>query len=172
MRIISINVNTQVSTRISCKLINSWHSKVGKSVCPSSFPVVPKLRLKDGPTNCSGRVEVFLQGGWGTMCDDSWDKMAAQVVCRQLDCGEAAEVGGEHGPFGQGNGTIWRVNCTGSEPHLLDCCHAPLKQSDCTHKEDAWVKCTGTAGLSYCRGIRTDMGHTVYEAPEKSLKKT
>ncbi|KAL2102764.1 hypothetical protein ACEWY4_001932 [Coilia grayii] len=116
---------------------------IPNSVYPSSFAVVPKLRLEGGATNCTGRVEVFLQGGWGTVCDDFWDSKSAQVVCRQLDCGQPAEVGGEPGPFGQGNGTIWLVNCTGSEQHLLDCCHAPLKQSDCTHKEDAWVKCTG-----------------------------
>ncbi|XP_062373475.1 antigen WC1.1-like [Sardina pilchardus] len=105
----------------------------------------PELRLVGGPTNCSGRVEVLLQGGWGTVCDDSWDKRDAQVVCRQLDCGEPVREGGEQGSFGKGNGPIWldEVNCTGHEHHLWECCRAPLNQSDCIHKEDAWVTCTG-----------------------------
>ncbi|XP_076152978.1 scavenger receptor cysteine-rich type 1 protein M130-like isoform X3 [Alosa pseudoharengus] len=108
-------------------------------------PVSPELRLVGGPTRCSGRVEVLLQGEWGTVCDDSWDKRDAQVVCRQLDCGEPVDEGGEKGPFGRGGGPIWldEVNCTGHEHHLWECCRAPLNQSDCIHKEDAWVTCTG-----------------------------
>ncbi|XP_062373455.1 deleted in malignant brain tumors 1 protein-like [Sardina pilchardus] len=107
-------------------------------------PVSPELRLVGGPTRCSGRVEVLLQGEWGTVCDDSWDKRDAQVVCRQLDCGEPVREGGEQGSFGKGNGPIWldEVNCTGHEHHLWECCRAPLNQSDCIHKEDAWVTCT------------------------------
>ncbi|XP_076153310.1 scavenger receptor cysteine-rich type 1 protein M130-like [Alosa pseudoharengus] len=108
-------------------------------------PVSPELRLVGGPTRCSGRVEVLLQGEWGTVCDDSWDKREAQVVCRQVDCGEPVDEGGEQGPFGRGGGPIWldEVDCTGHEHHLWECCRAPLNQSDCIHKEDAWVTCTG-----------------------------
>ncbi|XP_041935335.1 deleted in malignant brain tumors 1 protein-like isoform X2 [Alosa sapidissima] len=108
-------------------------------------PVSPTLRLVGSPTRCSGRVEVLLQGEWGTVCDDSWDKRDAKVVCRQLDCGEPVDEGGEKGPFGRGGGPIWldEVDCTGHEHHLWECCRAPLNQSDCIHKEDAWVTCTG-----------------------------
>ncbi|KAG5267878.1 hypothetical protein AALO_G00226970 [Alosa alosa] len=115
-------------------------------------PVSPELRLVGGPTRCSGRVEVLLQGEWGTVCDDSWDKSDAQVVCRQLDCGEPVDEGGEQGPFGRGGGPIWldEVNCTGHEHHLWECCRAPLNQSDCIHKEDAWVTCTGPPPPTTC----------------------
>ena len=43
------------------------------------------IRLVNG-TNMSGRVEVCIGGiqGYGTICDDQWDKFDAQVVCRQL----------------------------------------------------------------------------------------
>ncbi|XP_069054157.1 scavenger receptor cysteine-rich type 1 protein M130-like [Lepisosteus oculatus] len=101
------------------------------------------LRLA-GDTNCSGRVELRYEGSWGTVCDDSWDLQDAQVVCRQLGCGDAVSAAIE-ASFGPGIGTIWldEVNCTGSELHLWDCCHSGLNQSDCRHKEDAGVTCTG-----------------------------
>ncbi|XP_036374390.1 antigen WC1.1-like [Megalops cyprinoides] len=113
--------------------------------CPSSAwgdnDLPPELRLV-GPNKCSGRVEVRIEGSWGTVCDDSWDMREAQVVCRQVGCGEAvrAEV---NATFGRGSSTIWldEVNCTGDELHLWDCCRSPLNQSDCSHKEDAGVTC-------------------------------
>ena len=43
-----------------------------------------QVRLIDGNGHSSGRVEFYQWGLWGTVCDDDWGELSAQVVCRQL----------------------------------------------------------------------------------------
>ncbi|XP_067882180.1 scavenger receptor cysteine-rich type 1 protein M130-like [Heterodontus francisci] len=68
----------------------------------------------------------------------------ANVVCRQLDCGHALLAPGG-ATVSQGDGVIWldEVKCTGSESSLADCPSSSPAQSDCDHKEDASVICSG-----------------------------
>ena len=107
------------------------------------------VRLVGGPGRCSGRVEVLVQDMWGTVCDDLWDLAEAAVVCRRLECGQAAAAPpGAH--FGAGSGKIALDNmqCVGSESHLGQCVRGGEAGHNCGHLEDASVVCTGERPLS------------------------
>uniref|UniRef100_A0A8D0EUT3 CD163 molecule n=1 Tax=Strix occidentalis caurina TaxID=311401 RepID=A0A8D0EUT3_STROC len=108
-----------------------------------------KLRVIGGEDGCSGRVEIWHQGSWGTVCDDSWDMADANVVCRQLSCGSAVSALSE-AAFGEGTGPIWleKVHCKGTELSLWDCPAKPLFGKNCDHKEDAAVDCSGYKRIS------------------------
>ena len=43
-----------------------------------------EIRLTDGTTQYEGRVEVCINGVWGTVCDYGWDTREAYAVCHQL----------------------------------------------------------------------------------------
>ena len=42
------------------------------------------LRLADGATDTEGRLEVSVDGVWGTVCDDFFESNDAAVACSQL----------------------------------------------------------------------------------------
>uniref|UniRef100_A0A8C3JZ38 SRCR domain-containing protein n=1 Tax=Calidris pygmaea TaxID=425635 RepID=A0A8C3JZ38_9CHAR len=117
---------------------------------------------------CSGRVEVWHRGSWGTVCDDSWDMRDAEVACRQLGCGPALSALPE-ASFGEGTGPIWleQVECRGTEPSLQDCWARLGDSGACRHKEDAAANCSGEwQGWDTSQGIAFPFGsHPGSRAP-------
>ncbi|KAK5609545.1 hypothetical protein CRENBAI_005488 [Crenichthys baileyi] len=103
-----------------------------------------QVRLIGGSGQCSGRVEIFYKGQWGTVCDDDWEIKNADVVCRQLGCGHAVSAP-TSAHFGRGSGPIWmdNVDCTGQEAALTHCRHRGFGENNCGHGEDASVICLG-----------------------------
>lgn len=50
------------------------------------------LRLVGGKDELEGRVELCLDGVWGTICDNFWSDLDAAVTCRQLTHGPTGET--------------------------------------------------------------------------------
>ena len=100
------------------------------------------VRLVGGSGPHEGRVEVFYNGAWGTVCGDGWDLQDAAVVCHQLGYDKARIALGK-AAFGKGKGPIWYdyVRCRGSEANLAQCGHNGLRVHGCRHSEDAGVIC-------------------------------
>lgn len=111
---------------------------------PFPPPGTPALRLVGGRSRCSGRLEVFHEGEWGTVCDDMWDLLDVAVVCRELDCGEALAAPGR-AFFGEGSSVIWLddVQCQGEESMLSECHTSLWGTTNCRHSEDAGAVCSG-----------------------------
>ncbi|XP_028322601.1 scavenger receptor cysteine-rich domain-containing group B protein isoform X1 [Gouania willdenowi] len=109
----------------------------------TTHPSEGTLRLLNGQHRCEGRVEIYINSEWGTVCDDAWDLPDAQVVCRSLSCGEATGAWGD-AHFGPGTGTILLDNlkCVGSESSLKECSHISWDVHNCDHSEDAGVTCS------------------------------
>ena len=42
------------------------------------------IRLQGGAFVNQGRVEVYCNGQWGTICDDGFDSDDANMICKQL----------------------------------------------------------------------------------------
>ncbi|XP_070560707.1 scavenger receptor cysteine-rich domain-containing protein DMBT1-like isoform X2 [Ptychodera flava] len=101
------------------------------------------IRLVGGSNQYEGRIEIFHEDQWGTVCDDSFEDIDAIVVCQQLGYSGGTQYQGA--TFGEGTGHIWLddVACSGAESHLSDCGNAGWGTHNCQHSEDVGVACHG-----------------------------
>ena len=125
------------------------------------------LRLVQGtvsnPTFSAGRLEIFVNGEWGTICNDYFDLTDASVACKQLGYSGAIRFGSSgnegyatiyimqcaclncirHYRFNSGSGQIWLddLHCTATDITLLSCRHREIGTHNCGHYEDIAVFC-------------------------------
>ena len=109
-------------------------------------PSVTQLRLVGG-NDTAGRLEIYLDGVWGTVCDDFWGLTDADVACRQLGFPGAISAP-RYAAFGQGSEPthLDDVECTGEETDLVSCAHT--RYENCFHSEDAGVVCISPSDVT------------------------
>lgn len=100
------------------------------------------VRLVNGSDYSIGRLEVFYQGVWGTVCDDDFSYADAHVVCQELGFSGTNTYWG-NARYGMGYGPIWLddVACVGNESSIANCSHNPVGIHNCNHREDVSVSC-------------------------------
>ena len=105
-----------------------------------------------------------LNGLWGTVCDNSWSQIDANIICWQSGYSNAGvniilypkcnhahkchvytlidSTAYSSAYFGQGIIPILisNVACSGSESSLVDCSYS-RSTSNCGHNDDAGVRC-------------------------------
>eukprot|EP00057_Strongylocentrotus_purpuratus_P030235 XP_781085.3 PREDICTED: scavenger receptor cysteine-rich type 1 protein M130 [Strongylocentrotus purpuratus] len=166
-----VNCNGWESTLDSCA-----HNSYGVHSCSHSMDVgltcgeyvePGELRLENGDDR-SGRLEIFYNGQWGTVCNDNFGEDEARVACQQLNLDSSSIEQFGSSKYGEGTGMIWldEVNCNGIESTLDSCAHDPYGYHDCSHSEDVGISC-GTEGNSesgnpFLGGIGRWMGSIVF----------
>ena len=100
------------------------------------------VRLANGSSHNEGRLEVYYNGIWGTVCNDGWDDKYASLVCAQLGYGSSGRL--TYFGAGRGNVLLENVLCSINDTVLASCGHYGVGITvRCDHTKDVGVKCYG-----------------------------
>ncbi|XP_052777286.1 uncharacterized protein LOC128214704 isoform X2 [Mya arenaria] len=117
--------------------------------CRSSLKI-QSMRLANGISLYDGRIELQVNGSWGTICGRSslssstyyFLREEAEVICYSM-FGKRSIISYHtwERPYGRGNGTTYidQLRCNGNEDTILDCNY--VLNSTCSHYYDAFVAC-------------------------------
>ncbi len=129
-----------------------------ESVATSSVAAMPAngctpddLRLVGGDNDREGEVEICHNNQWRNVCDDDWEKVDANVACKQLGYTQGARratILSEFTTLISVQFWLDDVACTGSETKLAECEHAGWGVNNCTHAERAGVVCKANANVA------------------------
>ncbi|XP_061576127.1 scavenger receptor cysteine-rich type 1 protein M160-like [Cololabis saira] len=100
------------------------------------------VRLVGGPDRCSGRLEVKSSQVWSSVCEEDFDRQDAEVVCKELSCGDLSVLRGA--VYGETGAPVWRreFHCGGNESFLLDCNRTSSAVKTCHPGKAAHVTCS------------------------------
>uniref|UniRef100_A0A3P9DAS4 SRCR domain-containing protein n=1 Tax=Maylandia zebra TaxID=106582 RepID=A0A3P9DAS4_9CICH len=115
------------------------------------------VRLLNGSSLCSGRLEVKSNQSWSSVCETDFDQQDAEVVCRQLGCGPPSVLQGAL--YGEVEAPVWskEFQCGGHESALLDCRSSGSARNSCSPGKAVGLTCSDNdvrlvGGPSRCAG--------------------
>ncbi|KAE8283773.1 Collagen alpha-1(XII) chain Fibrochimerin Precursor [Larimichthys crocea] len=163
-------VSTQ--TRRKSSLTPAWEiisqciqsgSALRDCVSLGSFPSILEItcsdsvRLVNGTSLCSGRLEVKSNQSWSSVCEADFDQQDAEVVCRELGCGAPSVLQGAL--YGEVEAPMWtkEFQCGGHESALLDCRSSGSTRNTCSPGKAVGLTCSEptvrlVGGHSRCAG--------------------
>ena len=112
-------------------------------------PAKFSIRLVGGHQSNEGRVQMFYNNQWGSVCSHEWDFNDARVTCRQLGYVDAltAVTTPQYGNRTYKEvSVVNNVRCHGNEPGLDFCDNVGFGNANCKANETAGVICTGING--------------------------
>ena len=132
----------------SLMLINrNYYSSVLKflkeTVCRNRVEATDgSLRLVDGTSN-TGRLEVYTNEEWVTVCSTSWTQVNTRLACRQLGFPDGHSMYTVNQISHYRRIGVANINCTDNDTNLLQCSHDPLFHVDpsCDHRRDVFLRC-------------------------------
>ncbi|KAL7401457.1 hypothetical protein ABVT39_028285 [Epinephelus coioides] len=114
------------------------------------------VRLVNGTSLCSGRLEVKSNQRWSSVCEADFDQQDAEVVCRELGCGAPSVLQGAL--YGEVEAPMWtkEFQCGGHESALLDCRSSGSDRNTCSPGKAVGLTCSEPVrlfgGSSRCAG--------------------
>ncbi|CAI5666075.1 unnamed protein product [Oreochromis niloticus] len=114
------------------------------------------VRLLNGSSLCSGRLEVKSNQSWSSVCEADFDQQDAEVVCREFGCGPPSVLQGAL--YGEVEAPVWskEFQCGGHESALLDCRSSGSARNSCSPGKDIGLTCSDpvrlVGGVSRCSG--------------------
>jgi hypothetical protein len=135
-------VGDEATTR-DCAM-TAWNDSL---TCPSDAVAAVRcdgftnVRLVDGETPYSGRLEVLYDGEYHSVCTSGADGQVAEVVCRSLGFAGGVLTTGTQLQMGDPSQRILPLfyYCGGTELNLESCYHTALEAATCTHDDDVGV---------------------------------
>ncbi|XP_050921552.1 scavenger receptor cysteine-rich type 1 protein M130 isoform X2 [Lates calcarifer] len=117
-------------------IMNRLSASVLEITCSES------VRLVNGVSRCSGRLEVKSNQSWSSVCEDDFDLQDAEVVCRELGCGSPSVLQGAL--YGKVEAPMWtrEFQCDGNESLLLDCDSSGPARKTCSSGKAVGLTCS------------------------------
>ncbi|XP_078100327.1 scavenger receptor cysteine-rich type 1 protein M130-like [Sander vitreus] len=119
------------------------------------------VRLVDGTSLCSGRLEVKTNQSiqrWSSVCEGDFDQQDAEVVCRELGCGAPSVLQGALYGEVEPPMRTKEFQCGGHESALLDCRSSGSDRNTCSPGKAVGLTCSEpdavrlVGGASRCAG--------------------